>query len=411
VDLTDIRHAQEEAHERHNLESLGVLAGGIAHDFNNLLGGALAFSELAQAKLVEGTAPLEELRKIGEVAARGSEIVRQLMIYAGNETGTLGPVDISSVVTDMLALLKISVSKHAALKTTLAPDLPGVRANSAQIRQVVMNLVTNASEAIGDQDGMIHVITGRLPAVSDSSQPEAAKSLAEGDYVRLAVSDTGSGMTPETQRRAFDPFYSTKFVGRGMGLAMVQRIVRGLGGTINVVTSPGNGCTIEVVLPGVAQTAPAFDRYLAIRAPRANVQTLLGTRILVVEDEPTLLLAVSRLLQSRGLSVIQASDGSAALDLIRARQDRLDAMLLDVTLPGASAFQVLQEAQRLRPDLAVILTSAYSHETIQGNFNGFRVEHFLRKPFHADDFVSMLQGLLARSRVGPESPKTDTRSV
>ena len=216
VDLTDIRNAQEEAHERQNLESLGGLAGGIAHDFNNLLGGTLAFSELAQAKLAQGTAPFDELRKIGEVAMRGSEIVRQLMIYAGNENGALEPVDVTSLVTEMLELLKVVVSKHAALKTSLAKDLPRVRANSAQIRQLVMNLVTNASEAIGNRDGVIRVMTDRLVVGSGSNQLEATKKLPEGEYVSLEVSDTGCGMTPETQRRAFDPFFTTKFVGRGM---------------------------------------------------------------------------------------------------------------------------------------------------------------------------------------------------
>ena len=222
-----------------------MLAGGIAHDFNNLLGGTLALSELAQAKLAEGTAPFDELRSIGDVATRGSEIVRQLMIYAGNESGALEPVDVTSLVTEMLELLKVAVSKHAALKTSLAQGLPRVRANSAQIRQVVMNLVTNASEAIGDRDGVIRVTTGRLGVGSGSEPLEAVKNLPEGDYVWLEVSDTGCGMTPETQRRAFDPFFTTKFAGRGMGLAMVQRIVRGLGGVIHVVSSPGNGSSIR----------------------------------------------------------------------------------------------------------------------------------------------------------------------
>ena len=202
---------------------------------------------------------------IGDVATRGSEIVRQLMIYAGNESGALEPVDVTSLVTEMLELLKVAVSKHAALKTSLAQDLPRVRANSAQIRQVVMNLVTNASEAIGDRDGVIRVTTGRLGVGSGSNPLEAVKNLPEGDYVWLEVSDTGCGMTPETQRRAFDPFFTTKFAGRGMGLAMVQRIVRGLGGVIHVVSSPGNGSSIQVVLPCIAETARTNDGHAAVR--------------------------------------------------------------------------------------------------------------------------------------------------
>ena len=221
--------------------------------------------------------------------------------------------------------------------------------------------------------------------------------MPEGDYVRLEVSDTGCGMTPETQRRAFDPFFTTKFAGRGMGLAMVQRIVRGLGGAIDIVSSPGNGSSIQVVLPCIAETARTNDGDAAVLPPQGESETLGAISILIVEDEPALLLAVSKLLQRRGFSVIQASDGSSALELIRTRQDRIDAMLLDVTLPGASSREVLEEAERLRPDLVTILTSAYSHESIRGNFTGLRAEHFIRKPFRLEDFVSLLQTLLAGS--------------
>lgn len=415
VDLTDIRKAQEEAYEHQNLESLGALSGGIAHDFNNLLGGTLALSELAQAKLAEGTAPFDELQKICDVATRGSEIVRQLMIYAGNESAAFEPVDLTSLVTEMLELLKVAVPKHAVLKTSLAQGLPRVRSDSAQIRQVVMNLVTNATEAIVDHDGVIQVMTHRLAGGSGSNQLDAAKDLPEGDYVCLQVSDNGCGMTPETQRKAFDPFFTTKFAGRGMGLAIVQRIVRGLGGGIDIVSSPGNGSSIHVVLPCVADMARTNDAHAALALEERGSQTLGNISILVVEDERELLLAVTTLLQRRGFSVTQASDGSSALELIRTCHGRFDAMLLDVTLPGASSREVLEEAERLRPDLVAILTSAYSHESIRGNFTGLRAEHFIRKPFGIDDLVRLLHTLLVRSSAAraelPEIGKADTPSV
>jgi CheY-like chemotaxis protein len=254
-----------------------------------------------------------------------------------------------------------------------------------------MNLVTNASEAIGDREGVILVMTDRLAVGSGSNQVGATKNLPEGDYLRLEVCDTGSGMTLDTQHRAFDPFFTTKFVGRGMGLAMVQRIVRGLGGSIHVVSSPGNGARIQVLLPCVAETAQTNDRRAAVRPRDRESQPPVGISILVVEDEPALLLAVSKLLQHRGFLVIQARDGTSALELIRTRRDHIEAMLLDVTLPGASSREVLEEAERLRPDLVTILTSAYSHESIRASFAGLRVEHFIRKPFCVDDLVSLLQ--------------------
>ncbi len=396
-DLTDIKSAQEEATRRQNLESLGVLAGGIAHDFNNLLGGTLAYSELAEMKLAEGDSPEDELRQIRSVAIRGSEIVRQLMIFAGSEGGAVEPVGLSTLVVEMLDLLKVSISKHAVLKTSLAKGLPPVLGNPAQMRQVVMNLVTNASEAIGDRDGVIRVLTER---VEPGSSVLEMKNLPEGDYLRLEVSDTGCGMTPETQRKAFDPFFTTKFAGRGMGLAVVQRMVGGLGGAVHVVSSVGHGSSVQIVLPCAADMSWVNDSEEAVRTLPREWHGQAGRTILVVEDEPALLFAVSKVLQRKGLSVIQASDGSSALEWLCEHEDRIDAMLLDVTLPGVSSREVFEAAERLRPDLAVILTSAYGQDVVDASFAGLTVEHFIRKPFHADDLMSLLE----EARVARASP-------
>jgi PAS domain S-box-containing protein len=402
IDLTDIRKAQEETRERQNLESLGVLAGGIAHDFNNLLGGTLAYSELAQAKLDEGASPDDELAQIGKMAIRGSEIVRQLMIFAGNERGDIELLDVSSLVSEMLELLKVSISKHAFLKTDLGQGLSAVRGNSAQLQQVVMNLVTNASEALGDQDGVIHVLTERATPGSISDLL-AAKNLPEGEYLRLEVSDTGCGMTSETQSRVFDPFFSTKFAGRGMGLAVVQRIVRRLDGAIHVVSSVGQGTSIQILLPCVAEAPRASDGGGAVRMQPAEMKRPMAGAILIVEDEVSLMSAVSKVLQRKGFSVIQASDGSAALEAIRG-EDPIDAMLLDVTLPGASSREVFEEAKRLRPGMVAILMSAYSRERATASFAGFTVEYFIRKPFGVDSLTALLRDALAAHSAAAQAP-------
>jgi PAS domain S-box-containing protein len=390
VDLTDIKSAQEEARESQNLESLGVLAGGIAHDFNNLLGGTLSYAELAQTKLGEGASPEEELRRIREVAVRGCEIVRQLMIFAGKERGTPELLDVSSLVSDMLDLLRVSISKRAVLQTSLIKGLPAVRGNAAQIRQVVMNLVTNASEAIGDWDGVILVATERVEVGPVSHLPET-KGLQEGTYLRLEVSDNGFGMTPETLRRAFDPFFTTKFVGRGMGLAVVQQIVRGLGGSIHVTSSAGKGTSVQILLPCAAEPVSAKDEPVSVRLQPIIVEKQQARTILVVEDEESLLFAVSKLLRRRGHTVIQATNGSSALELIGNLNNRIDAMLLDVTLPGASSREVLEKAKRLRPDLIAILMSAYGREDVAALMAGLPVENFIRKPFPIEDLMSLLQ--------------------
>jgi PAS domain S-box-containing protein len=245
-DVTDVRRAQEESFARQKLESVGTLAGGIAHDFNNLLGGVLGQAELALTELETGSAPEGELKAIREVALRGSEIVRQLMIYAGKESETNGPLDLSRTVAEMVDLLKVSVSKHAVLVTDLGQDLPALRATAGQIRRIVMNLVTNASQAIGNRDGVIRVSTGRAAAAQAAM---LANGSADRDYLELEVSDNGCGMSLEMQSKVFDPFFTTRSAGHGLGLAVVQGIVRNLGGTIHLESEPDKGTTFRILMP------------------------------------------------------------------------------------------------------------------------------------------------------------------
>jgi signal transduction histidine kinase len=220
------------------LESIGTLAGGIAHDVNNLLGGVAAQADVALSELAAGENPEEELRTIRDVAIRGSEIVRELMIYGRKENSVLRLVDVSRIVIETVDLLKVSfVSKHAVLEADLTTGFQVLRANGAQIRRIVMNLVINASDAIGDRAGIIRIITRRVTLDG------------EGEYLSLEVSDTGPGMSPETQSKVFDPFFTTKSAGRGLGLAVVSGIVRGLGGTIRLTSKLGEGTTFQILLP------------------------------------------------------------------------------------------------------------------------------------------------------------------
>jgi PAS domain S-box-containing protein len=246
-DITDAKRAEEESLSRRKLESVGTLASGIAHDFNNLLSSALAQAELGLAELKEGLSPEEELKAIRDVAIRGSEIVRQLMTFSGKATAGLELVDLSTIVSDMLELLKISVSKHVVLEPNLANDLPAVRANPAQLRQIVLNLVINASEAIGTRRGVIRITTRYAEDGQESSR--GANDFSASDYVELGVSDNGDGMPPELQARAFDPFFTTKPAGHGLGLATVDGIVRSLCGKVHLASELGKGTTFRILLP------------------------------------------------------------------------------------------------------------------------------------------------------------------
>ena len=375
-DVTDFRRAQDEAMAAQKLETVGTLANGIAHDFNNLLGAVVAQAELALDDLSAGLRPEEELRAIRDIAVRGSEIVRQLMIYAGEEKEVVGPVDISQAVEEMIGLLRVSISKNATLDTDLGKGLPAVRANAGQISQIVINLVTNASEAIGTRDGAIRVTTRCV-------------TTAEGEHLKLVVSDTGEGMSPDTQARVFDPFFTTKAAGRGLGLAVVQGIVRVLGGSIHIDSEPGRGSTFEILLPCAetgADTAPGAAVCEEEQEPEPIT-------ILVVEDEDPLRRAASTMLRKAGYSVIEARDGSAALDRVRSEKSPIDLLLLDVTLPGAPSSEVLEQTRRLRPETKVIVTSAHNEEMAAAALHG-RFESFIRKPYRLHDLEGLIEQAL-----------------
>ncbi|HEY6344111.1 MAG TPA: PAS domain-containing protein [Bryobacteraceae bacterium] len=382
-DVTDLRRRQEEDLARQKLESVGTLASGIAHDFNNLLGGVLAQAELAMGEVAAGSRPEDALKGIRNVALRGSEIVRQLMIYAGKENPAVELVDFSRIVKEMLELLGVSVSKHAVLETDMDPNLPAVRANPAQLRQIVMNLVTNASDAIGDREGAIRVATKRVK-LSDGS--------ADCDCVQLEVSDTGRGIPPEVQAKVFDPFFTTKSAGHGLGLSVVQGIVRGLGGSIHLFSEPGQGTTIQILLP-CAETAaeeirsqkPDADLVPPFQAPTA----------LIVEDENLLRQAVAKMLRKAGFEVLEAADGFSAIDLLRAKGSKIDLILLDMTIPGPSSCVVATEAARAWPDAKVVLTSAYSQEMIADEMDLPQIRSFIRKPFQFAELVQTLRNALS----------------
>jgi PAS domain S-box-containing protein len=233
--------------DRQKLESIGVLAGGIAHDFNNFLGSILSDADLALTELGSGSSPLEEIRRIRTVAIRAAEIVRQLMIYAVQEKAHRELVDISWLMEEMAELIKVSVSKRASVKLDLGRNLPLVLGNRAQIRQIVVNLLINASEAIAER-GIITIATSRVTDGRDLT-PDTPTEPSDGAYVRLSISDTGRGLTEDERDRIFDPFFTTKFAGRGLGLAVVQGIVRAHGGTIDVVSTPGRGTTFHIFFP------------------------------------------------------------------------------------------------------------------------------------------------------------------
>jgi PAS domain S-box-containing protein len=389
-DVTDLRRAQRADFARQKLESIGTLARGIAHDFNNVLASVVVQAEVALSELTAGLKPEEELKTIRSVAMQGSEIVRELMVYAGKESATVELVDISRIIQEMIELLKVSISKHVVLEADLGRNLPPIRANAPQLRQMVMNLITNASDAVGDRDGVIRLSTRCVREGQDSQLDP----LDEGNYLLLEVADTGCGMTPETQARVFDPFFTTKFAGHGLGLAIVDGIVRGLRGRIRLNSEPGKGTTFQILLPCVEGRAE--DEGHSISELDENLESRFRhATVLIVEDEGPLRQAVAKMLRNSGFEVLEAADGTSAIDLLRANGARIDAVLLDMTIPGASSREVAETAANVRPSIKVILTSAYSQEMIEDSMGAPQIRSFIRKPFQIGELLKMLRSSLS----------------
>ena len=384
IDITDLKRASEHHLAMQKLESLGVLAAGIAHDFNNLLGSIIARAESARGDIPPRSSAATDVDQIEKTAARAAEIVSQLMVFAGQETSPTTTIELSRLVSEMLDLLKVSISKAAILEIHLADDLPPIQANAAEIRQVVMNLITNASEALQGRTGRILVSTRRAQLGTGPGS-----GLPGGSYVLLEVSDTGCGMAETVKARIFDPFFTTKFAGRGLGLSAVQGIIRRHGGFIDVESAPGEGCRFSVLLPSATTDSASAGHEMAAPATAAPVR---ARTILFVEDEDTLRDAVSRMLRKRNLRVIEVADGAKAIEIFKVDAARIDVVILDLTLPGMPGLQVFEELCKIRPDVKVILTTAYTRQmAMSGLASKGRVWDFIRKPYRIEELLSLLQ--------------------
>jgi len=378
--------------EVQKLESLGVLAGGIAHDFNNLLVGIMGNAGLALADLPPGSPVREYVERIETTAVRAGELAREMLAYSGKGRFIVAAHDLSSLVRDMTQLLGVSIGKSVTLRYDLAAEPLTVEADATQLRQVVMNLVINASDAIGDDHGVITVATGRLRA--DRAYLAATfidQGLATGDYAYVEVSDTGAGMDAETQARIFDPFFTTKFIGRGLGLAAVLGIVRGHRGALKVYSEVGRGSTFKMLLP----TAEAMASTGPPPVPAAADWRGAGT-VLVVDDEPLVRDVAEAMLRRSGLEVVTAADGDEAVRVYAADPDRFALVLLDLTMPRMSGVEVFRQIRAIRPSAAIVLMSGYSEDEAAGRFTGKGLAGFVEKPFSPADLSETMRRVLER---------------
>jgi PAS domain S-box-containing protein len=381
-DLTGQRQAEAERaqmegmiRQTQKMESLGVMAGGIAHDFNNILMAILGSAEVAKMKLDAGEAVREDLETISASVEQAAALTNQLLTYAGREDAVEGAVDLNTLCIDMTELLRSAISRKAQLSMDLAKAVPPIRCDSSQMRQVILNLVKNASDALGDRPGAITVRT----AVVEPPEAGAAGAGARpgsGRRVLIEVADTGAGMDEATRARVFDPFFTTKFTGRGLGLAIVFRIVRGLGGLIDVASTPGEGSTFRLWLP-------ALDEATLVPAPvTARTEEFAGRGLaLLADDESIVRRAVREMLRVLGYQVVEAGDGVAAVELFRARPDDFALAVLDITMPGLSGREAAAEIRRLAHALPVVFISGNADAAEASTEHRLLRTAFVRKPF------------------------------
>jgi PAS domain S-box-containing protein len=387
--INERKRAEERLRQAQKLESLGLLAGGVAHDFNNLLVGVIGNASLAQDMLPQGHPAIDVLDEIIKTGENAAHLTRQMLAYAGKGRFVIEPVNLSKLIPDMKALVRPAITKNIALHLDLKPDLPAIEADPGQIQQIFMNLALNAAEAFSGGAGVISVSTGirELDAGSINDELGGAE-IRPGKYVYLEVLDNGCGMDEETKAKVFDPFFSTKFTGRGLGLAAVAGIVRGHKGAIKVESEPGRGSCFTVLLP-VAESAAA-DR--AATAPEPAIKGS-GT-VLVVDDEAAVREMARRSLEHFGFDVLMAGSGAEAIDVLKRHPGKIALVLLDLGMPKLSGEQVLPELRRIRPEVKVVVSSGYSETEAMKLFRGSEISGFLQKPYTATGLAEKVKSAM-----------------
>ncbi|MBE0574518.1 MAG: PAS domain-containing protein [Desulfuromonadales bacterium] len=395
-EISERKHAEKERlnlerqiFHAQKLESLGVLAGGIAHDFNNILTAIIGNADLALMRLNPESPAIDNLQKIEAAAARAADLARQMLAYSGKGKFVVENLNLNRLLEEMVHMLEVSISKAVELRFNLASNLPTLEADATQIRQIFMNLIINASEAIGEKNGVITITTGYMECnASYLNNVWQYDNLRGGLYLYVEVTDSGCGMEQETLTKIFDPFFTTKFTGRGLGMAAVLGIVRGHKGAIRIYSEPDIGTTFKVLLPASSQPAAIVKNDACLDNWRSHCT------ILLVDDEETVRWVGVEMLKELGFTAISANDGLEAVAIFR-KTPGIALVILDLTMPNMDGEQCFRELRQIQPDIKIIMSSGYSEQEVAQKFLGEEgLVGFLQKPVSISAMRDTLQALL-----------------
>ncbi len=398
IDITDRRRSQQERLDlerrllhAQKLESLGVLAGGIAHDFNNLLMAILGNLDLALRNVPADSPVRANIEKSAQAARRAADLTRQMLAYSGKGKFVLKAMDLNGLVEENAHLFRSSAARTATLDVRLGRPLPSIEADTGQVQQVIMNLITNASEAIGEASGRIAITTGveecdtrrlMMSWIDDVPPP--------GRFVCLEVSDTGCGMDEQTQQRLFDPFFSTKAPGRGLGMSAILGIVRGHGGAIFVDSSPGGGTSIRILFPALGDAGTESGAEAGGHAAETGAAAVSGT-VLVADDEEIVRMVCQEMVELMGLPVLTAVDGRDAVEIFRKHAENISCVILDLSMPNMDGVTAFTELVRIKPGVKVILSSGYDEQESMRRMPGKGFAGFIQKPYSFENLRDALE--------------------
>lgn len=384
------RELDRQLQETQKLESLGILAGGIAHDFNNILTTIIGNAGLAKIDLPPNSSAPTSLKEIEQAAKHAADLCRQLLAYAGKAKFKLRKLNLSQFVEKNMEFLQLSISKKITLKYRLQPNLPPTLADPTQLQQILMNLVINASEAMHNQVGTITIHTRLLQLTPDLlNEIHPPNSLQPGPCLAIEIHDTGSGMPPDVLNRIFEPFYSTKFTGRGLGLAATLGIARSHNGALHVTSQPNQGSQFTLLLPQAEGQADDDTTFSTTPTQFKSHGTLL-----LADDEAAVRKIAAKLLEKAGFTVHTAEDGASALHLFQQQPDTYRAVILDLTMPRMDGATAIKAIRKISSHTPLLVMSGYSESDTVKLACASPFNAFIQKPFGPDEFLSTLQQLL-----------------